>query len=529
MIDAFQHYQPDVRRAPHPYLVFTFSEQFDRLNMMPAPVRQYAINYFPVSNGGYQMWSSYDGRRYQSDMQIAQSLGFNTIRVILAARDGSFTFSTPSAAELAHLTDLYSRSKSVGVTLHLTLFDYWSSYGLVEGSRAWTRAVLGALPDVENIAVIEIQNEARYASIRSYRSGFDSGWPPGMPQFNKVGRVAVVWVKEMTQYIRSSTPGVPVTASCSHGMADLLAYTAAVRNTLSAPDWFDWHCYARSPGLVHSALQNVIEMVGDPGMLYIGETGLPSSPSGAQGAVQAEQSQSDYLQAVRWACGRLGLPEPSPWILFDLNDSAQFPGGQTFGLFDTIGNAKLSGRMYQAIPPGSVIPTVGLNGDMRGNQLDSHGNVLPIRWALYRGQTGTQPVASVIDTTNNYRGNPTVMLTGSGRTSTGDNPPALESRPCTWPTIAGGRRYTFSCVLMAAAAYGSSGSPSLQISWYDSANRYISSDNGAAVALTSSFARHSISGIAPAGSAYVRLFVRVGYNEGRIWVGDATWTGGTGN
>lgn len=492
---------------------------------MPAPSSQYAVNYFPINNGGYQMWSAYDGSQYQADLVTAKSLGFNTIRVNLPAKNGYLDFSTPTAAQLANLTDFYNRSVSVGIALHLTLFDHWGSYGLISDSQAWVAAVMGALPDTTNLAVIEIQNETRYASTTAYCGGFDSGWPSGMTEPREVGRVAIVWAQLMTRHIRSVISGVPVTSSCSHGTADLAAYVASVNDTSAAPDWYDWHCYTGSSNLVHSALQAIIGIVGNPAMLYIGETGLTSTPTGNQGALQSQQAQSDYIHAVRWSCAQLGLPEPSPWILFDMNISAQFPGGQTFGLFDTTGRAKISGKMYQAIALGSTIPVVSLNGYMQGNQADGNSNALPARWMLYKGETRNQLIASAIDTVNTYQGTPTVLLTGSAGTYSSDNPPALESRPCTWPIICRGRNYTFSCALKATGTYGSGPSPSLQISWYDSSGKYISSSNGPALALTSSFARYSLSSTAPTAAAYARLFARVGYNSGRIWVGGATWTG----
>lgn len=488
---------------------------------MPAPRDLYAVNYFPVNNGGYQMWSSYDGPQYQADMALARSLGFNTLRVNLPAKNGYFDFSRPTDAQLVNLADFYNRSKSAGIALQLALFDHWGNYGLVAGSKAWAGAVLGALPDTNNIAVIEIQNETRYASTDAYRGRFDSGWPPGAAAPSKVGPTAVAWARVMTRHIRSVTAGIPVTASCSHGTADLAAYIAAASNTPEEPDWYDWHCYAGSSNLVHSALEAAVGAVGNPALLYIGETGLTSAPTGDQGAMQAQQVQSDYIQAVRWSCARLGLSEPSPWLLFDMNSSAQFPGGQAFGLFDTTGQAKISGRLYQMIPPGSAIPAVGLNGDMQGNQPDSNSNALPVRWLLYKGQSGRQPISSAIDTVNSYNGHPTVLLTGSAGTFGGDNPPALESRPCTWPVIFPGQSYTFTCAL--ACGDGSSAAPSLQISWYDSCGRYISSNNGRSLDPARAFARFSLSGTAPRGAAYARLFVRVGYNSGNIWVGRVTW------
>ena len=495
---------------------------------MAAPSNQYTVNYFPINNGGYQMWSSYNGSQYQTDMETAKSLGFNAIRVNLAAKSGVFDFSSPTAAELANLTDFYNRSKTVGIALHLALFDFWGNFGLIQGSQTWVSAMLGALPDTTNIAVIEIQNETRYASTSTYSGGFDSGWPNGTTQYSQVGQVAVVWAQQMIPYIRSIASGIPVTSSCSYGYADLTAFFNAVNNTSAAPSWYDWHCYAGSSNLAYSALQTAIGVVGDPANLSIGETGLTSTLSGDQGALQAEQAEADYIQAVRWSCAQLGLPEPSPWILFDMNNSAQFSGGQTFGLLDTSGNLKFSGKMYQAISPGSTIPAVGLNGNMQGDQPDSSGNPLPIRWRLYRGGTGTQPINATVDSTNTYQGNPTVLLTGSGGTSGSDNPPALESRPCTWPVISQGQTYVFSCALKATGSYGAGSSPSLEVSWYDSSGSYISSTNGSVLALTASFARFSLNSTAPTGAAFTRLFVSVGYNAGNIWVGGATWAGITG-
>jgi hypothetical protein len=195
---------------------------------MPVPSSQYAVNYFPINNGGYEMWSTYNGSQYQADMVKAKSLGFNTIPVILPAKNGYLDFSSPTAAQLATLTDFYNRSVSVGITLHLTVFDHWHSYGLVSSSQAWVAAVLGALPDTANLAVIEIQNEARYASTTAYASGLDSGWPSEMTGPREVGRVAVIWAQLMTRHILSITSGVPVTASCSYGTDDLTAYVASV-------------------------------------------------------------------------------------------------------------------------------------------------------------------------------------------------------------------------------------------------------------------------------------------------------------
>jgi hypothetical protein len=496
---------------------------------MTAPTNQYCVNYFPINNGGYQMWSSYNGPQYQTDLQAARKLGFNTVRVLLAATGGAFNFSTPTAGELANLTDFYERAQAVGVKIHLTLFDYWGCYGQITNSKTWVSAILSALPNTANIAVIELQNETRYASTSSYTAGFDAGWPSSTPKYSTLGQVAITWAKLMVPYIRSIAPGVPITSSTSYGPADLSAYVAAVKNTSAAPNWYDWHCYTGCTSLVYPAIEQVIAIVGSSSMLYIGETGLASTPAGTQGPLQAQQAESDYIQAVRWSCAQLGMPEPAPWILFDMNSSAQFPGGQTYGLCDTSGNVKLAAQMYQAIPPGVTIPAISLNGSMQGNQPDAYGNALPIRWVLYRGNSGAQPIHSAIDNTNSYQGNPAVLLTGSAGTSTSDNVPGLQSNPYTLPMVTSGQTFTFTCALKATGSYSGAGSPFLEISWYNSSGGYISSATGPKLTLSNTFAQHSLSAAAPAGAAYASLFVNAGYNAGSIWVSGATWVSSAAN
>ncbi len=489
---------------------------------MGAPRNVYTINYFPINNSGFSMWSSYDGVQYQADMDMAKNLGFNTIRVILAATNGVFDWPSPTGGELANLTDFYNRAKTVGIKLHLNLFDWWGLYGKITGSQTWATAILGALPDTTALACIELENETPYASTSSYTGGFDAGWTTSQP--STVGPTALGWAQLMIPYLRSAAPGVPIVTSNTNGTPDISALFSTVNGTSAAPDWYEWHCYV-NPGAPYQAMQAIINVIGDPENLYIGEVGATTTPTGTQGTLQAQQAQSDYIQTVRWACSQLNLPEPSPWILFDLNSSTQFSGGQTFGLFDTSGNAKISATMYQALPPGSTVPAIGINGSMQGNQPDTNGNALPNRWILYKGNSGTQPIDSAIDTNTIYDNNPTLQLTGSGSTSGSDNPPALQSSPSTWPLISPGQSYTFSCALKATGSYGS---PSLQISWYSSAGTYLASANGTTLTLTSSFVIYSVNGTAPVSAAYALLFVRVGYNAGSIWVGGATWVGANG-
>jgi Domain of unknown function (DUF4832)/Domain of unknown function (DUF4874) len=509
-----------------------------------------AVNYFPVVNGGYSMWepANYNGPQYQDDMETAAGLGFTTMRVILAAQSGEFDFPTPTTTELGNWANFYGRAKTVGMKIHLTLFDYFGNYGHIDDSKTWINAVLGALPDFDSIVQIETQNEAPFyygsdgddtRGAVSYSGSYDAGWTLSESTSNLTGYVATIWTSLMIPYIRSVAPGIPVTASCGYGYDDLAAWYEFANGQAFEPDWWDWHCY---PGLitqVWAGIQQAISVTGNnPAKLAFGETGYTTAPTGTQGTAQAQQYQADFLQTVRWTCARLGLPDPSPWILFDIEDCPQFsPSGQTFGLYTTADAIKISGQMYQSAAPGSAVPPVGLNGTMQGTtQTDTNGNTLPPRWFAYKGQgigdaAPAQPITITVSDSVTYDGNPTVVLTASSSgMSNDDNSPALQANPCTLPLIYPGTGYTFSIALQASGNYqgtGISGNPGicpyLEVSWYDGEDNYLSSTSGAQLTLTGSFAVYSLNATAPADAANASLFLNAGYNAGTIWAGGATW------
>jgi hypothetical protein len=511
---------------------------------MPAPSGVYMVNYFPVTNGGYSMWSSYSGFTYQSDMTVARSLGFNCMRIILAARTGVFDFPDPTAAELANLTDFYNRAKAVGMNLHVTLFDHWRDLGLIAGSKKWLAGILSAFPDYSHIQCFELKNEPKFASTDSYTGRFDAGWIQSRP--SAAGAAALGWYQYIVPWLRTNAPGVKITVSCTSGYGHLQALISNVNANGNAPDWYEWHCYAgRRAHNVYSALRQIIAVAGGAANLFIGETGLGASSSEdltTPRTALLEQQQSDYIQTVRWACQELGLPEPAPWILYDMKECAQRPNGQTCGLLDVNGNAKTAGKMYQAIAPGSAVPPVDINPSLAGPlQADANTppNNLPPRLLVYKGNGGAQPISAQGDNSpgNTLGANPwAVLLTGSSATSGTDNPPALEVDPPCWPVLSGGagdgQSYTFTVWLKATGDYqgGSAYQPSLAISWnrytqlsHGGKTSFISNANGPQLRLTSTYQKFSLTATAPAGVDYARLFVRVGHNAGSIWVGGWTW------
>lgn len=316
------------------------------------------VNYYPVNHAGYEMWSStnYSGATYEADLARAKGLGFNCARVFISAYSGSFSFPSPTSPQLANLTDFYSQSKTAGIKLRLCLFDWWSQWGYVSGSTTWAQAILGALPDFTNIHSIELQNEVAFAETSNvsnpYSGGFDAGWPSGVTQYGNIGQVCQVWAQQMVPVIRAAAPGVPVTCSTTAVPSYNLASGVAALTGGLALDWWEWHCYQPQGALLYW-LRQAVETVGSVSNLYIGETGKSSTPTYSLTSPQAAQIEADYIAECRLACAALGLPEPSPWMLYDANPSAQFSGGQTFGLYDTTATIKPAGSLYASNPPGS--------------------------------------------------------------------------------------------------------------------------------------------------------------------------------
>lgn len=470
---------------------------------MTAPTALHQVCYFPINNAGYEMWASgnYNGVQYQADMVTAKALGFSSIRIYVSAQTVAFTFPSPTGPQLARLVDFYNRSKTVGIKLRLVVFNFWSaSWTDIPGSKTWITAVLGALPDFTNIEAIEVYGESPFSTVPA----------------------VVTWTQAMIPYIRPLAPGVPVIVSATGpASGDLAVGYAALNGTSAAPDWYEYHAYPNNSnyGLAFFQILGAINVVGAQN-LVIGETGDSTTPVGTQGTLQAQQYQSDFHQTVRWCCAVLGLSEPGVWTLFDFNSSAEFPGGQTFGIYTTAGAPKILTALYQKYPPGSWVPPVDLNGNMVGaSQPDTNGNALPPRWTVFTGGAGNS-MTTAIDTTNLYGSSPSILCTNT--VQVGGNPPALQSLPAPTPIMQPSLTYTFQVALKATGSYGT---PFLQISWYSNTDTFITSTPFVGgLTLTSSFALHSLSSVAPPNAAYAQLYVNVPGNAGSIWVSGAGWT-----
>jgi endo-1,4-beta-mannosidase len=251
------------------------------------------VNYYPADAGWTYMWSRFDPNVIGRDFARIRDLDANTVRIFIQPAVFGFPAVRPVMAN--RLSQVIGLAAKHSLRVHLTLFDLWSHFNDIAGSKEWLSSLLSRYRDDSCIAVVEIHNE-----------------------INPRDPAAVTWVTKMLPYLATLMPGTLRTVSTASVPPDAFAlFTRELRN--SPPDFWDYHYYG-SAGDAYSLLRT-IKALAAPRPLFIGETGY--STDGVPGGQAArEQAQAGYYRAVFAAAAALGLPDPAPWTLNDF-----FPGG----------------------------------------------------------------------------------------------------------------------------------------------------------------------------------------------------------
>jgi len=188
------------------------------------PVSQLKImNYYPADAGWTLMWSSYSHTRTAADFQAIAALGANTVRIIV--QPNTIGYPTPSSTMMANFNDMLSTASAQGLSVQLTLFDWWSSYTDIAGSQQWLRGLLGGQKNNTTIALVELQNEL----------------PVGTA-------AAISWAQQLLPYLSNVLPGVPrtVSAAGSTGLAGISTLLTSL--SPSVMDVADVHFYGDASG-----------------------------------------------------------------------------------------------------------------------------------------------------------------------------------------------------------------------------------------------------------------------------------------
>lgn len=286
--------------------------------MVPASAIQNAkeVNYYPSAEAWTNMWTSFNPAVIGSDFARIRGLGANTVRIFV--EPSVFGYPTVQPAMANELSEVIGLAAQNSLYVHLTLFDLWSQFTDISGSKEWASSLLAPYKNDPRIAVVELHNEI----------------PPQNSQ-------AMAWVATMLPYLSTIMPGTLRTVSTASVSPALFA--SFVQQLASTPpDFWDYHYYG-SASSAQSTLSQ-IKALAAPLPLFIGETGYSTYGTGTQAALY--QAQASYYQAVFTAASQLGLPDPAPWILYDFTPGAIPPAVKTnaaqydFGLFQADGTAK---------------------------------------------------------------------------------------------------------------------------------------------------------------------------------------------
>ena len=276
------------------------------------------VNYYPAGGGWTYMWAHFDATAIDHDFARIRALDANTVRIII--QPSVFGYPVVRPVMENRLFEVIRLAAKHSLRVQLTLFDWWSRYTDIRGSKEWVSWLLSRFRHDPRIAALELQNEV-----------------------NARNRAAVAWARTMLPYLSAVMPGTLRTVSTGSVPADVFAlFTRELKN--SPPDFWDYHYYG--PARDAYAVLSRIKALSAPLPLFVGETGY--STTGTPGSQSAHnQAQKTFYRAVFTAASELGLPAPAPWTLNDFARGA-IPPGQTaadpaqysYGLFELNGSPK---------------------------------------------------------------------------------------------------------------------------------------------------------------------------------------------
>jgi hypothetical protein len=465
---------------------------------VPEDVR--SISYFPARGGWTLMWTRFDADAIDRDFARVAGLRANTVRVIVPAR--AFGYPEPEPAMSARLERVIALAADHGLRVELTLFDWWHDYEDVAGSRRWAAALLSRYAGDERIAFVELKNELR----------------PQDPGAGDWAATLIPYVRELTR--RPVTVSVPA--------LDPARDLRLLRSALGAaqPDFYSAHFYWR-PELAADHLSAAAAAVA-PLPLRLGETGystaipydivpgVPASPSAR------EAQQAYYLRSLALVARRLGLPPIAPWVLSDFAPDAIPPDDPglrgsrreyRFGLFRVSGEAKPASTALRTIFSGR--PLNYFNNGFEQAVQDERGRPLPALWRLRAASSASFARDAKIARSGRASARIDGAISGTG-------PDAAFAIAPPDPAVRPGDRSTATAFARAGARCGQ---VRIALRWFASDGHDVGGAQSAPIrCATGGWQRVRASGTAPAGAAYVGLYLRAAGTVGPAWFDDVSYS-----
>ncbi|SDS47321.1 cellulase family glycosylhydrolase [Actinoplanes derwentensis] len=439
------------------------------------------INYYPSNAGWTFMWTNFDPVRIDTDLTRAATLGATNVRAIVFPQ--AFGYPVPTAAYVQKLSQFVTIADTHGLTVKLTLFDWWSGYSDVANSITWAQTLLTPYANDPRVIAVEVKNE----------------FQPG-------DAAAVTWVKQVIPAIRSTAPDMPLTLSVDGGSGATGMASIKSQLTTTPLDYYDYHFYGASERSLAEIRRAQNAVTPDP--VVIGETGV-STLSGSDG------EQAAYLARVFRAASVAGVGSVAPWILNDFAAGAippnsavsTMPAQYKYGLYRTDTTAKITASVVGTAWITGTTPNSILNLGFEAATIDSP-------WRNYLPAAGT----AVITTEAARTGVQSARFTGTTRT--GSNLPSLLTSPIT--PVQGGQQWHAEAYARGVAATGIT---EVALSWFDINGTWISQHTSNRLPTgTTAWTKLFVDATAPATATSVQLHLKSGDNTGTVYYDDVSIT-----
>ncbi|WIM93533.1 cellulase family glycosylhydrolase [Actinoplanes oblitus] len=435
------------------------------------------INYYPSDAGWSAMWTGFDPVAIDADLATAATLGADNVRVIVFP--DTFGYPAPQVEYTEKLRKFISIAESHGMTVKITLFDWWAGYSDAARSIGWAKAILDPYKDDPRVLAVELKNE-----------------------FQPSDADAIAWVRQVIPAVRAAAPAMPLTLSVdggtgATGMASIKA--ALVSTPL---DYYDFHFYGnseRSLAEIRKAQAAV-----SPAPIVIGETGISSGAT-------SEGEQALYLARVFRAATEAGVGSVAPWTLNDFSAGAipsnstvsTIPAQYTFGLYRADGSAKLAASVVRTAWTTGTVPNTFLNLGFEAADIDSP-------WKQNLPQAG----AGVVTSEMPRLGARSLKFSGTTRTSAGL--PSMRVAPIT--PVQPGYKWRAEAF---ARGFNATGITEISLSWFDATGKWISESTSNRLPVgNTTWTKLVVDTVAPAGAAAVQLHLKNADNTGTVYFDD---------
>ncbi|MBG0565692.1 cellulase family glycosylhydrolase [Actinoplanes aureus] len=449
----------------------------DMANRMAAVKVAKSLNYYPSDAGWSAMWTGFDAVRIEQDMARIAALGADNVRVIVFPQ--VFGYPQPKIEYTERLRKFISIADANGLTVKVTLFDWWAGYSDVANSITWANAVLAPYVNDPRVIAVEVKNE-----------------------FQPNDTAAVTWVRQVIPAIRAAAPAMPLTLSVdgATGAAGMAKIKSALTET--PLDYYDFHFYGNSERSLAEIRKAQAAVAPSP--IVIGETGVSS-------AVVSEGEQGAYLARVFRAAKEAGVGSVAPWTLNDFSAGAipsnsvvsTLPAQYKFGLYRADGTAKIAASVVHTAWTTGTTPNSFLNLGFEAAEIDSPWRV-------------NQPLAGVGVVSTDMPRNGTKSIRFSRTTRTSAGLPSVVTAPIT--PVQAGYRWRAEAFARGIAATGTT---EMSLSWFDVNGKWISQNlSNRLPSGNTTWTKLVIEAVAPAGATSVQLHLKSGDNTGTVWFDD---------